>query len=65
VEHEREWPIDVALRELRADVRNDIAEIRHDVRRLDDRVFQVVLLQLGTLVSAIGALIAALVAAVR
>jgi hypothetical protein len=64
VEHEREWSVDAALRELRADVRHDIAEVRQDVRRLDDRIFQVVLLQLGTLVSAVGALIAALVAAV-
>jgi hypothetical protein len=67
VDHEREWPPELALGELRADVRHlmgSVSEIRQDIRRLDDRVFQVVLLQLGTLVSAVGALIAALVAAV-
>ena len=66
MEHERDWPPDVALGELRADVRHlmgSASEIRQDIRRLDDRVFQVVLVQLGTLVSAVGALIAALVAA--
>jgi hypothetical protein len=49
--------------ELRATVGHvstDIAELRQDFRRLDDRFFQLVLLQLGTLATALASLVAAL-----
>jgi hypothetical protein len=49
--------------ELRADVRHlqtDVAEIRHDLRRLDDRFFQMMLLQFGTLGAALASVVAAL-----
>ena len=41
-----------------ADVRQ---EFRTDIRRLDDRIFQLMLLQLGTLATALASLVAALV----
>ena len=41
-----------------ADVR---LEFRTDIRRLDDRIFQLMLLQLGTLATALASLVAALV----
>jgi hypothetical protein len=65
VEHEREWPLDVVVVELRADVRHlaaDVGEIRADIRRLDERLFQLLLGQVATLAAALGAIVAALVA---
>jgi hypothetical protein len=41
-----------------ADIRQ---EFRTDIRRLDDRIFQLMLLQLGTLATALASLVAALV----
>jgi hypothetical protein len=35
-------------------------EFRTDIRRLDDRIFQVVLLQLGTLAAALASVVVAL-----
>jgi Flp pilus assembly CpaE family ATPase len=52
--------------ELRATVMHlasDMTEVKQDIRRLDDRLFQVLLIQLATLATALGSLIAALVAA--
>jgi hypothetical protein len=46
--------------ELRAEVRSEAAELRQDFRRLDDRFFQLFLLQVGTLVAALGSLATAL-----
>jgi hypothetical protein len=49
--------------ELRATVGHvqiDISDLRHDVRRLDDRLFQMMLLQVGTLATALASLVAAL-----
>jgi hypothetical protein len=34
-------------------------EVRSDIRRLDDRIFQLMLLQLGTLATALAALVTA------
>jgi hypothetical protein len=48
------------IRELRTEVRSDIAELRTEVRRLDDRFFQLLLLQVGTLLAALGSLVSAL-----
>jgi hypothetical protein len=42
-----------------------MAEVKHDIRRLDDRLFQVLLIQLATLATAFGSLVAALVTATR
>jgi hypothetical protein len=39
----------------------DIADLKQDVRRLDDRIFQLMLLQVGTLATALASLVAALV----
>jgi hypothetical protein len=36
-------------------------EFRTDIRRLDDRIFQLMLLQLGTLATALASLVAAIV----
>ena len=50
--------------ELRATVNHmqaDIAELKQDLRRLDDRFFQMMLLQVGTLAAALAALVAAVV----
>jgi hypothetical protein len=48
--------------ELRKDVRSELGELRHDIRRLDARVFQLLLAQLATLATAMGALVATLAA---
>jgi hypothetical protein len=44
---------------------SDMREVKHDIRRLDDRIFQVLLIQLVTLATALGSLVAALVTATR
>jgi hypothetical protein len=57
----------MSLREETAEFRatvghlsSDIAEVKQDLRRLDDRLFQLMLLQLGTLATALASLVAAL-----
>jgi hypothetical protein len=67
VEHEREWPLEVVVAELRADVRHLSAELsqlrqelREDTRRLDTKIFQLMLAQLATLATALASLLAAL-----
>jgi hypothetical protein len=62
VEHEREWSLDVVVAELRADVRHlvaDSAEKRADIRRLDERLFQLLVGQVATLAAVLGAIVAA------
>jgi hypothetical protein len=49
------------LRTTVAHLSTDMAEVKQDLRRLDDRLFQLMLLQLGTLATALAALVAALV----
>jgi len=62
----------VGLREEMAGLRTSVAqlaavtadmrqEFRTDIRRLDDRLFQLMLLQLGTLATALSALVAAVI----
>jgi hypothetical protein len=58
----------IVLREEMAEVRTtmthfsvDLSEVKQDLRRLDDRIFQVMLLQVGTLATALASLVAALV----
>jgi hypothetical protein len=61
----------IGLREDVADLRAAVAhlrgegtdfrqEVRGDVRRLDDRIFHMMLLQLGTLATALASLVAAI-----
>jgi hypothetical protein len=66
VDPERTWSLEPLLAETRADVRHlhaGLGELRHDVRRLDGRVFQLLLVQLATLAAALGSLAGALAAA--
>ena len=65
MERERDWGLDAVVAELRADVRHlasDTTELRHDVRRIDGRVFQMLILQVATLATLLAALVTALVA---
>ena len=39
--------------------------VKQDLRRLDDRIFQVLVIQLATLATALGSLVAALVSVTR
>ena len=39
---------------------SDVGEVKQDLRRLDDRLFQLMLLQLGTLATALASLVAVL-----
>jgi hypothetical protein len=57
---------DVAeLRVGSAHLSSDMGEVKQDLRRLDDRIFQVLLIQLATLATALGSLVAALVSVTR
>jgi hypothetical protein len=67
VEQPREIPLEV-LAEVRvtfAHLATDVADMRQefttDIRRLDQRVFQLMLAQFATLAAALGSLVAALV----
>jgi hypothetical protein len=67
VEQPREIPLEV-LAEVRVTVAHlatDVADMRQefrtDIRRLDQRVFQLMLAQFATLAAALGSLVAALV----
>ena len=51
----------VTVGHLAAQVADLRQEFRGDVRRLDDRIFQLMLLQLGTLATALAALVTAAV----
>jgi hypothetical protein len=57
---------DVAvLRASSAHLSADMVAVKQDIRRLDDRIFQILLIQLATLATALGSLVAALVTATR
>jgi hypothetical protein len=61
---DRGWTVEAVVAETRATVGHlaeDVTELRQDVRRLDDRLFQLLLAQLATLAAAVGSLVAALV----
>jgi hypothetical protein len=49
----------VTVDHLGAQVADLRQEVRSDIRRLDDRIFQLMLLQLGTLATALAALVSA------
>jgi hypothetical protein len=52
---------DVAeLRAAATHTASDLAEVKQDIRRVDDRVFQVLLVQMATLAAVVGSLIAAI-----
>ncbi len=40
-------------------VQANIADLKQDIRRLDDRMFQLMLMQLGTMAASLGAIVAA------
>jgi hypothetical protein len=68
VEHDRAWSLEALVAEMRATVghlASDVSELRQefrgDIRRLDERIFKLMLLQLGTLATALASLVAALV----
>jgi hypothetical protein len=72
VEQPRDLPLDVLLglreetAETRATVRHlvtNVADVKHDLRRLDDRVFQLLLVQFATLITALASLATALLTA--
>jgi hypothetical protein len=46
---------------MASEVTDTRQEFRTDIRRLDDRLFQLMLLQLGTLATALASLVAALI----
>jgi hypothetical protein len=55
--------VEAVVAETRATVghlADNVTELRQDVRRLDGRLFQLLLAQLATLAAALGALLAAL-----
>jgi hypothetical protein len=63
MEHERGWTVAAVVAETRATVGHlaeNVTELRQDVRRLDGRLFQLLLAQLATPAAALGALLAAL-----
>jgi hypothetical protein len=64
VERDRDWGLEAVVAELRADVRHlasDVVELRQDVRRLDGRLFQMLILQVATLATLFASLVTALV----
>jgi hypothetical protein len=63
MERERGWSLEAIVAETRATVGHlaeDVTELRRDVRRLDGRLFLLLLAQLATLAAALGSLVAAL-----
>jgi hypothetical protein len=62
VEPERVWSLEALVAETRATVGHvaeDVTGLRQDIRRLDDRLFQLMFVQLATLATALASLIAA------
>jgi hypothetical protein len=51
-----------ALRVSVAHLSTDVVEVKHDIGRLDDRLFPVVLLQLGTLAATLASIVTSVVA---
>jgi hypothetical protein len=50
-----------SLTHLVSEVADMRQELRTDIRRLDDRIFQLMLLQLGTLATALASLVVAVI----
>ena len=63
MEPRRDWGLDAVVAELGADLRHlasDVTELKQDVRRIDGRVFQMLVLQVATLATLAAALVTAL-----
>ena len=63
MEREHPWSLEAVVAETRATVAHNTqltSELRQDVRRLDDRLFQMLLLQVATLATLLGAIVASL-----
>jgi hypothetical protein len=61
VEHERGWSLAALVAETRATVGHvaeDVTALHQDVRRLDDRMFQLMVLTLATLATVLASLVA-------
>jgi hypothetical protein len=56
-----ELELGTSLTHLASELGDLRQEFRTDIRRLDDRIFQLVLLQLGTLAAALGSLVVAVI----
>ena len=66
MEPEHAWSLEAVVADTRAAVVHlsaDMVEVKQDIRRLDDRIFQVLVVQLATLATAVGSLVTALVTA--
>jgi hypothetical protein len=64
VERDLGWSLEALVAETRANVGHlaeDLTELRQDVRRLDDRMFQLMLVTLATFATTIASLVANLV----
>jgi hypothetical protein len=64
VERDLGWSLEAVVADTRANVghlAHDLAELRQDVRRLDDRLFQLMLVTLATLATTIATLVANIV----
>jgi hypothetical protein len=64
MERDLGWSLEAVVADTRATVGHvaeDLTEIRQDVRRLDDRLFQLMLITLATLATTIASLVANLV----
>jgi hypothetical protein len=63
MEREHAWSLEALVAETRTialHTTDATTALRQDVRRLDDRLFHMLLVQLATLATALGALVAAL-----
>jgi hypothetical protein len=61
VERDLGWSLDALVADTRASVTlvaQNFAALRHDVRRLDDRLFQLMLVTLATLATTIASVVA-------
>ncbi|HEX9381645.1 MAG TPA: hypothetical protein VF891_09105 [Gaiellaceae bacterium] len=61
MEPERGWSLEALVAETRATVGHlaeDMSGLRQDVRRLDDRLFQLMVLTLATLATVLASLVA-------
>jgi hypothetical protein len=54
-----------AVAHLGQDVAGLVSELRTDIRRLDDRILQMLVIPVATLATALGSLVAALVSVTR
>jgi hypothetical protein len=59
--HDERAELRTTLSHLTAEVADMRQEFRTDIRRLDDRIFKLMLLQFGTLATALSSLVATLV----